>query len=177
MKTNALIFIFTLLLVFNQEKSLNAQKMNDELYQIENQKSDFQMIFFRALLMAPSLELEVSLTPELYFTYILGVMIYTTEMKDEYFAVPHHTFAFRQYYNLKKRREAGKNISKLSGNFASLNVFYAREFEGTPKLSTGFAWGMYRNPFSVFTFGIEVICHVYSWNLRLSVFPKIGVVF
>ncbi len=176
MKTPVLLFTFALVLTLIKPNFVAGQGNADTLNYTGGVKQDFQWAHLRLLILAPSLELELSLRPDFNVAYGANFLLHKPEGQEKNDIVLYHTFAFRYYYNLEKRRMLGKKASKLSGNFASLNAYYIPDIKGVPTLSAGFSWGMYRNPVSFLTVGLEVRCHFYYRTIGFYIYPKVGIV-
>src|SRR5690606_26884330 len=96
------------------------------------------------------------------------------ERRFQLYLTPNIGLAYKYYYNMNKRVEAGKNVNNNAGNYIGLRLInglegwttekvktetYTMESQGFSKNYIGFAsavWGMNRNLGKNFVFNFEV---------------------
>lgn len=106
--------------------------------------------------LTPGLEYETGITDNstLDFRFGLGFALVGGELRGgtDFGIFPNFSAQYRRYYNLAKRLEKGKNISRNSGNYLALHssiysgkpIFGDLEFESDYSVEVGPVWGLQR---------------------------------
>lgn len=107
-------------------------------------------------LLTPGLEYETGITNNstLDFRFGLGFALVGGEIRDDtkFGIFPTFSAQYRNYYNLAKRIEKGKNISRNSGNYLAIHssihggqpIFGDLELESDYAIEIGPIWGLQR---------------------------------
>jgi len=152
---------------FSMGFHLQYRLLSYEMYKFHS-----PMANYKGLTLAHDFEINIMKTFNARIGLAASMFHNEKEGKNEF--NPNISIGFKEYFNLERRWEQGKNVKKFAGNYFSAYLIHSPNQKKQNRISWGFSYGLRRNISEFISFGLDVEFNIMHSYYGFFVYPKIG---